>query len=84
MISKISRLEKFQINLTNNLFCSREEFSKYQLVTNEEDRQYVEAQCPEEVPLDLRQEIHTPSDRFSIEYRRALVEKFGLGSPYVG
>lgn len=79
-----NRTEIFQINLTNNLFCSREEFSKYQLVTNEEDRQYVEAQCPEEVPLDLRQEIHTPSDRFSIEYRRALVEKFGLGSPYVG
>ncbi len=71
----------FQINLTNNLYCSKEEYSEYQLVTNEEDRVCVESQHPEEVPLDLREEIHIPADRFSLEYRKALVQKFGLGSP---
>mgnify|MGYP001012710986 CR=1 FL=1 len=27
------------------------------------------------------EEIHIPSDRMSLEYRRALVRKFGLGAP---
>lgn len=71
----------FQLNLTNNLYCSKEEYPEYQLVTNEEDRVCVETQHPEEVPLDLREEIHIPADRFSLEYRKALVEKFGLGAP---
>ena len=73
----------FQINLTNNLYCSKDEYWNYQVVTNEEDRVAVETQHPEEVPLDLREEIHIPADRFSLEYRRALVERFGLGSPDV-
>jgi hypothetical protein len=26
-------------------------------------------------------EVHIPADRMSVAYRRALVEKFGLGAP---
>ncbi|MQT15311.1 aromatic ring-hydroxylating oxygenase subunit alpha [Segnochrobactrum spirostomi] len=51
------------------------------LVINAEDKPMVEEQRPEDLPLDLRDEIHIPADRFSIEYRRALVSKFGLGAP---
>ena len=76
-----SQTRIFQINLTNNLYCSKEEYPEYQLVTNEEDRVCVETQHPEEVPLDLREEIHIPADRFSLEYRKALVQNFGLGAP---
>ena len=50
-------------------------------VINAEDKPMVEEQHPEDLPLDLRDEIHIPADRLSIEYRRALVSKFGLGAP---
>ncbi len=40
-----------------------------------------EGQRPAELPLDLRAEMHIPADRMSIEYRRALATKFGLGAP---
>ena len=46
---------------------------------NNEDRPLVEAQRPVWLPLDPRDEGHIPADRFSIAYRRALVERFGLG-----
>lgn len=45
-----------------------------------EDQPLVEGQEPAFLPLDLRQEIHIPADRLSIAYRKALVEKFGLGA----
>ena len=45
-----------------------------------EDQPLVEGQEPGNLPLDLRQEIHIPADRLSIAYRKALVEKFGLGA----
>ncbi|MDN3356307.1 aromatic ring-hydroxylating dioxygenase subunit alpha [Actinomadura sp. DC4] len=38
----------------------------------EEDRAVVEAQKPENLPLDPRLEVHIPADRSSIAYRRAL------------
>jgi len=50
-------------------------------IINAEDKPMVEEQRPEDLPLDLRDEIHIPADRLSIEYRRALVAKFGLGAP---
>ena len=61
--------------------ATAEDYVNYQLVTNEEDVAVVESQRPEAVPLDLRAEMHIPADRFSIRYRRDLVEVFGLGSP---
>ncbi|HEY1765641.1 MAG TPA: aromatic ring-hydroxylating dioxygenase subunit alpha [Opitutaceae bacterium] len=47
-----------------------------------EDRPFVEAQRPEELPLDLSEEFHIRSDRFSTCYRGALV-RLGLGGELV-
>ncbi|MDR3476264.1 MAG: aromatic ring-hydroxylating dioxygenase subunit alpha [Devosia sp.] len=51
------------------------------LVINYEDKPMVEGQRPEDLPLDLTVEMHIPADRMSLEYRRGLVELFGLGAP---
>ncbi len=45
-----------------------------------EDRPIVEAQRPEELPLDLTEEFHLRCDRMSTAYRQGLVE-LGLGGP---
>ena len=47
---------------------------------NEEDVPFVESQRPVEMPLDLREELHIPADKLSLEYRKALVS-LGLGRP---
>jgi vanillate O-demethylase monooxygenase subunit len=46
-----------------------------------EDIALVEAQWPEDLPLDLHAEAHFPADRSSIAYRRGLGE-LGLGRNY--
>ena len=46
-----------------------------------EDRPIVEAQRPEELPLDLTEEFHLRCDRMSTAYRQGLVE-LGLGKPF--
>jgi vanillate O-demethylase monooxygenase subunit len=71
----------YQITLTNIPGATAEDYVNYQLVTNEEDILVVESQRPEAVPLDLAVEMHIPADKFSIWYRRDLVDLFGLGSP---
>lgn len=53
---------------------------KESLMINDEDKPMVEGQRPEDLPLDLTEEIHIPADRMSLEYRRALA-KLGLGAP---
>ncbi|MFK7867856.1 MAG: aromatic ring-hydroxylating dioxygenase subunit alpha [Roseobacter sp.] len=53
------------------------------LMINDEDKPLVEAQRPEDLPLNLRDEVHIPADAMSVAYRRGLVEKFGLGGPNV-
>ncbi|MEM1223103.1 MAG: Rieske 2Fe-2S domain-containing protein [Verrucomicrobiota bacterium] len=45
-----------------------------------EDQPMVEAQRPEEIPLDLTEEFHIRADRLSTYYRRAL-KRLGLGKP---
>lgn len=47
-----------------------------------EDRPFVEAQRPEELPLDLEEEFHIRADRFSTCYRQALLG-LGLGGELV-
>jgi vanillate O-demethylase monooxygenase subunit len=47
-----------------------------------EDKPFVEAQKPEELPLDLSEEFHIRADRFSTCYRKALVG-LGLGGEIV-
>jgi vanillate O-demethylase monooxygenase subunit len=71
----------YQITLTNIPGATAEDYVNYQLVTNEEDILVEESQRPEAVPLDLAVEMHIPADKFSIWYRRDLVDLFGLGSP---
>ncbi len=46
-----------------------------------EDRPFVEAQRPEELPLDLSEEFHIRADRFSTCYRKALID-LGLGRDF--
>lgn len=46
-----------------------------------EDREMVENQKPEELPLDLQAEAHIPADKTSVAYRQILRE-LGLGSNY--
>ncbi|MDT3427039.1 vanillate O-demethylase monooxygenase subunit [Paenibacillus forsythiae] len=46
-----------------------------------EDSEMVEAQTPEDLPLDLTAEAHIPADRTSIAYRQLLTE-LGLGRHY--
>ena len=46
----------------------------YQTFVNQEDIPVVEDQYPEDLPLDLRQEVHIAADRMSVAYRRHLVE----------
>ena len=46
-----------------------------------EDQEIVEAQCPEDLPIDLAEEVHIRADRTSIEYRKML-GRLGLGRLY--
>lgn len=43
-----------------------------------EDQRIVERQNPEELPVDLAEEVHVRADRTSVEYRRQLA-RLGLG-----
>lgn len=54
---------------------------KESMMINNEDKPLVENQHPEDLPLGIMDEVHIPADRMSVTYRRALVEKFGLGAP---
>jgi phenylpropionate dioxygenase-like ring-hydroxylating dioxygenase large terminal subunit len=46
-----------------------------------EDQRIVERQNPEELPLDLEEEVHVRADRTSVEYRRQLA-RLGLGRAF--
>jgi phenylpropionate dioxygenase-like ring-hydroxylating dioxygenase large terminal subunit len=60
-----------------------EEFRQWTDTIREQDRAVVESQRPEELPLDLRAEMHLKGpDKAAIEYRRMLAE-MGLTAPYV-
>ncbi|MEM6636784.1 MAG: aromatic ring-hydroxylating dioxygenase subunit alpha [Pseudomonadota bacterium] len=52
------------------------------LMINNEDKPLVEEQRPEDLPLNIRDEVHIPADAMSIAYRRGLVKNFGLGKPF--
>jgi phenylpropionate dioxygenase-like ring-hydroxylating dioxygenase large terminal subunit len=53
----------------------------YNLAVLAEDKPFVEGQCPQDLPLDLRDEVHIPADLLSIEYRKRLKE-YGLGEDF--
>ncbi|MCR8632127.1 aromatic ring-hydroxylating oxygenase subunit alpha [Paenibacillus radicis (ex Xue et al. 2023)] len=58
-----------------------EDTIKFNLQVFQEDREMVEAQTPEDLPLDLQAEAHIPADRTSIAYRQ-LLNEIGLGRSY--
>ncbi|MNN92950.1 Methylxanthine N1-demethylase NdmA [compost metagenome] len=58
-----------------------EDAIRFNLQVFSEDREMVEAQKPEDLPLDLLEEVHIPADRTSISYRQLLSE-LGLGRNY--
>ena len=58
-----------------------EETYEFNLQIFNEDREMVENQKPEELPLDLQAEAHIPADKTSIAYRQ-LLRELGLGSNY--
>ncbi|EIM27001.1 aromatic ring-hydroxylating oxygenase subunit alpha [Microvirga lotononidis] len=71
--------EIFQILIDDTGQIDPAAMVEFQSRINAEDAPLIEAQSPLELPLDLRDEIHTPADRMSIEYRRSLV-RLGLGA----
>ena len=52
-------------------------YADFQEVLAEQDRSVVESQRPEELPLDLGDELHLRFDRVAVAYRKALAA-FGL------
>jgi vanillate O-demethylase monooxygenase subunit len=46
-----------------------------------EDQEMVESQFPEDLPIDLQEEVHIRADKSSITYRKGLA-KMGLGRSY--
>lgn len=58
-----------------------EDAIRFNLQVFQEDREMVESQTPEDLPLDLTAEVHIPADRTSIAYRQLLAE-LGLGRSY--
>jgi vanillate O-demethylase monooxygenase subunit len=69
----------YGLSLTN-MPGAGEDYVDYSLLINEEDRPLVEGQMPWQVPLNAGYEVSMPADRLSVQYRRDLVELFGLGS----
>ena len=70
----------FQMIQTNIEGATAEDYIAYQGKVNEEDAPLVESQRPEDVPLNVAAEIHIPADKFSIQYRRDMMNLFGLGN----
>jgi vanillate O-demethylase monooxygenase subunit len=60
---------------------SDEELLAWDLAIFAEDRIIVENQRPEELPLDLSDELHVRADRMTVAYRKALAG-LGLGRSY--
>ena len=73
----------YQIMQTNAPNPNIEEYIEYMNFVSSEDIPIVESQRPEQLPLNIKAELHIPADKFSIQYRRQLVDLFGLGSPSI-
>jgi vanillate O-demethylase monooxygenase subunit len=54
---------------------------QFQTQVYDEDRVIVEQQCPEDLPIDLHEEVHVRADRTSVEYRRKLAA-LGMSGQY--
>lgn len=75
----VNRSRVYQLVLDESRKMPPESLRDFTMHINDEDTPQVEGQSPHELPLDLRDEIHIPADRMSIEYRRAMA-RLGLGA----
>jgi phenylpropionate dioxygenase-like ring-hydroxylating dioxygenase large terminal subunit len=57
-----------------NFEIDKEEVTIFQTKLFNEDKYIVERQFPEDLPLDLHEELHLKSDRLSMAYRQVLAE----------
>jgi vanillate O-demethylase monooxygenase subunit len=57
------------------------DFIDYTLAVFSEDSPFVESQCPQDLPLDLHDEVHIPADLLSVRYRQKL-KGLGLGEQF--
>lgn len=75
-----ARKTRLFVPITRNVNkqLSDQDIKDFNLRVFEEDRQMVEVQQPERLPLDLTFEAHIPADRSSIAYRRGL-KRMGFG-----
>jgi len=48
-------------------------YAEFQRILAEQDRPVVESQRPEQLPMDLADELHLKFDRVAVEYRKGLV-----------
>lgn len=80
-VSPVSATESrvFQIVVDESRKMLPDNVRAFNEQVNDEDSPQVEGQSPFDLPLDLRDEIHIPADRMSVEYRRALAG-LGLGA----
>jgi len=58
-----------------------EPYIEFNLRIFNEDREIVESQCPEDLPIDLAEEVHIRADQTSILFRKELA-RLGLGRSY--
>jgi phenylpropionate dioxygenase-like ring-hydroxylating dioxygenase large terminal subunit len=58
-----------------------QDFIDYTLAVFMEDSPFVESQCPQDLPLDLHDEVHIPADLLSVRYRQKL-KMLGLGEQF--
>jgi vanillate O-demethylase monooxygenase subunit len=74
------RTRIFQVYTDSTGYPDFDTWTAEALIINAEDKPLVEGQRPIELPLDISEEINIPADRMSLEYRKGLVKKFGLGA----
>jgi vanillate O-demethylase monooxygenase subunit len=74
------RTRIFQVYTDSTGYPDFDTWTPEALIINAEDKPLVEGQRPIELPLDISEEINIPADRMSLEYRKGLVKKFGLGA----
>jgi phenylpropionate dioxygenase-like ring-hydroxylating dioxygenase large terminal subunit len=80
--TKHCRLFKF-VSRNYDLESPDESYRSFSEILMDQDRQMVEKQRPEELPLDLGAEMHIKGpDSVAVEYRR-LLAKLGLSAPYI-
>ena len=78
-IDEVNSIIRLCIAINFGPELTEEDILRRQDVVFAQDRDIVETQHPERIPIDLKEELHIRSDRLAVEYRRWLRE---LGITY--